>query len=200
MSLQLNILKTYPKLKQFLWDEGVRTPNDTPAIVKIFSPRDFQHLHTWKLYTAILSEIHLYPVKHTLKGKTKIVIFGYGRFVYILLIFRRVTVAKLVDPLYWLGSSMVKVFWFSQRKLMIQLPLFSVLVGNHLHKCGIRRRTLVTGDSSYSSLAFRPLFTYCSPRSLSTWAENMVLILNTTSQFEVSERSCFSYCNGCSRC
>ena len=32
------------KLKQFLWDEGVRTSNDTPSTVKIFPPREFQHL------------------------------------------------------------------------------------------------------------------------------------------------------------
>ena len=29
------------KLKKFLWDEGVRTPDDTPASVKIFPPREF---------------------------------------------------------------------------------------------------------------------------------------------------------------
>ena len=29
------------KLKEFLWDEGVRTSNDTPATVKIFPLREF---------------------------------------------------------------------------------------------------------------------------------------------------------------
>ena len=32
---------TYLKLKQSLWNEGVWSSNDTPAIVKMFSPRGF---------------------------------------------------------------------------------------------------------------------------------------------------------------
>ena len=32
------------KLKQFLWDEGVRTSDDTPVTVKIFPPREFYAL------------------------------------------------------------------------------------------------------------------------------------------------------------
>lgn len=29
------------KLKEFLWDEGVRTSNDTPESLKIYPPREF---------------------------------------------------------------------------------------------------------------------------------------------------------------
>ena len=39
--------------------------------------------------------------------------------------------------------------------------------------------SLSMGDSSYSSLAVLPLFTHFSPRNLSAWAENGVLMLNT---------------------
>ena len=44
---RINVLKDeikkpyFLKLKEFLWDEGVRTSNDTPATVKIFPPREF---------------------------------------------------------------------------------------------------------------------------------------------------------------
>lgn len=37
------------KLKLFLWDEGVRTSNDTPVTIKIFPPGKFEHLHSCKL-------------------------------------------------------------------------------------------------------------------------------------------------------
>ena len=38
---------------------------------------------------------------------------------------------------------------------------------------------LSTGDSSYSPLVTVSIFTDCSPRNLSTWADNGVLMLNT---------------------
>ena len=59
------------KLKQFLWDEGVRTSSDTPATVKIFPPREFLPISS--LWSSRLSENktfstkHLYLVEHALR-------------------------------------------------------------------------------------------------------------------------------------
>lgn len=132
---------------------------------------------------------------------------------YILLIFKRVTVANLVDPLYWVGRvkhgegilSLRGNRWFDCHKGLCSRSSWVSLY--HLHKCEwsiqyvggpsshlykLRQNILTMGDSySFLASSFLLLFTYCSPRSLSTWAGNGVLMLNTTRQFELSERSCF---------